>query len=293
MSDPDDNRRATSPRAASSHLPQAVARLRAAGVADPVGDARRLMAYALGIAPDRLTLHLPDPMADAAAARFATLIDARASRRPVSHLIGTRLFWGRAFRVTGDVLDPRPETEALIALALAEPAVRLLDLGTGSGAIVLTLLAEMPGMTGVAVDVSAAALAVAELNAVALRLTDRVAFVRSDWWDAVSGRYDLIVSNPPYVADSEMAALSPEVRQWEPRMALVPAQDDGTGLTAYRQIAQGALAHLSPAGRLIVEVGPTQGAAVVAIFRAAGLTDVTVRPDMDGRDRVVMARAPA
>lgn len=277
----------------ASHLPQAVARLRTAGVPDPVGDARCLLAHALGIASDRLTLHLHEPMADAAAARFYTLIDARASRRPVSHLIGTRLFWGRAFRVTGDVLDPRPETETLIAVALAEPALRVLDLGTGSGAIALTLLAEIPGATGVAVDVSAAALAVAKQNAGALGLTDRVEFARSDWWGAVSGRFDLIVSNPPYIADSEISALSPEVREWEPRMALVPAHDDGSGLTAYRAIARGAVAHLLPAGRLIVEIGPTQGTAVAAMFRAAGLTDVVLHPDMDGRDRVIIARAPA
>nr|WP_092886218.1 peptide chain release factor N(5)-glutamine methyltransferase [Roseicitreum antarcticum] len=270
----------------------AVARLRAAGVPDPVGDARRLLAHALNLAPDRLTLHMGDAVPADAAARLAALIAERARRRPVSHLTGQRLFWGRQFAVTADVLDPRPETETLIAAALAAPWNRVLDLGTGSGAILLTLLAERPPSQGAGVDLSLAALDVARGNAEALGLRDRATFVASDWWAAVTGRFDLIVSNPPYIADTEISALSAEVREWEPRMALVPACDDGTGLAAYRVIAAGALAHLAPGGHMMVEIGPTQADAVAAILTQAGLCDAQVAHDMDARPRIVTARAP-
>jgi release factor glutamine methyltransferase len=176
----------------------------------------------------------------------------------------------------------------LVAAALEEPFARVLDLGVGSGAILLSLLADRPGASGVGVDVSTAALAVAQANAERLRVPAVLAL--SDWWAAVSGTYDLIVSNPPYIAEDEMAGLAPEVRDWEPRLALTPG---GDGLGAYRAIAAGLRRHLSPGGRAIVEIGPAQGAAVAALFQATGLAGVAVRPDLDGRDRLVLARQPA
>lgn len=263
-----------------------VARLTAAGVPGAAGDARLLLADAAGVAPDRLTLHLPDALPADAAARYDRALSARAARQPVSQIIGHRLFWGRRFRVTSDVLDPRPETEMLVASALAGPFRRLLDLGTGSGAIALTLLAERPETRAVATDLSAAALAVARHNAERLQAADRVTFLRADWFSGIEGRFDLIVSNPPYIAEAEMAGLAPELA-WEPRLALTPG---GDGLDAYRAIAGGAPAHLLPGGRLLVEIGPTQGAAVSALFRSAGLTGIEVLPDLDGRDRVVLVR---
>ena len=258
--------------------------LQAVGIEDAPRDARLLLAHAMGIAADRLTLHLSDPLPPEAAARFEAAIGERLRRRPVSQIIGQRLFWGRSFRVTADTLDPRPETETLIALALEEPFSRVLDLGTGTGAILLSLLADRPGATGLAVDLSPAALDVARGNAVALGLSDRAGFRLSDWFVAVEGRFDLIVSNPPYIAAAEMEGLSPEVRDWEPQMALTPG---GDGLDAYRAITAGAPAHLEPGGRLMVEIGPTQGEAVAELFRGAGLADVAILPDLDGRPRVV------
>ncbi len=269
-------------------LRAAVARLAGAGVPDPARDARLLLAQALGIGADRLTLHLPDPLPPDAAARFDAALARRAAREPVSHILGHRAFWGRTFRVSADVLDPRPETETLVVEALKAPFASLLDLGTGSGAILLTLLAECPQARGLGTDLSAAALAVARANAQALGLADRADFVLSDWFAAVTGRYELIVSNPPYIAESEMADLSPEVLR-EPRMALTPG---GDGLGAYRAIAARARDHLVPGGRLVVEIGPTQGPAVARLFAAAGLTLPTIHPDLDGRDRVVQARNP-
>jgi release factor glutamine methyltransferase len=265
-------------------LRAAIARLRAAGIDDAPRDARVLLSHALGIGADRLTLHLGDALADDAAARFDAAVTARAARRPVAQITGQRLFWGRAFRVTADTLDPRPETEILVAEALSAPFFSCLDLGTGTGCILLSCLAERPVATGLGVDLSDAALAVAADNAARLGLGARARFLRSDWFSAVTGRYDLILSNPPYIAADEMAALSPEVRDWEPHLALTPG---GDGLDAYRAIARGAPARLMAGGRLIVEIGPAQGQAVAALFAQAGLEAVRVLPDLDGRDRVV------
>ncbi|GHC16626.1 release factor glutamine methyltransferase [Gemmobacter nanjingensis] len=268
---------------------EAVARLTAAGLPDAARDARLLMAHALEISADRVMLALHDPLPEAAAMRLEEAVTARLARQPVSQITGQRQFWGRSFRVTRDVLDPRPETETLVAEALAAPFSRILDLGTGSGAILLTLLAERSGATGIATDLSDAALEVARGNAVALGLTDRASFLQGDWFAPISGRFDLIVSNPPYIAADEMAGLSPEVREWEPHLALTPG---GDGLDAYRAIAAGARDHLLPQGRLLVEIGPTQGAAVAALFTAAGLAQARILTDLDNRHRVVSAIAP-
>ncbi|MCC0079983.1 MAG: peptide chain release factor N(5)-glutamine methyltransferase [Rhodobacter sp.] len=272
---------------ADAALRAAITRLAAAGVPDPARDARLLLAHALGIGADRLVLALRDPLPAAAEARFAAALSQREGRRPVSQITGRRAFWGRDFQVSAAVLDPRPETETLVAEALSRPFHRVLDLGTGSGAILLTLLAERPVARGLATDLSPEALAVARANAEALGVT-RATFALSDWFGQVEGRFDLIVSNPPYIAEAEMADLSPEVLH-EPRMALTPG---GDGLDAYRAIAAGALRHLEPGGRLLVEIGWTQAAMVRALLADAGLGSLRTLRDLDGRDRVIAATAP-
>jgi release factor glutamine methyltransferase len=280
----------TGPRITGNEaLRQAIPHLQAAGIPDAPRDARALLAHAAGIPPDRLTLHLADPLAPEALAAFTESIARRKAREPVSHITGTRLFWGRSFRVTPDTLDPRPETEILVETALSEPFLKCLDLGTGTGCILLSCLAGMPMAQGTGTDIHPPTLAVAEENARSLGLAPRARFLLSDWFSAISGRFDLILSNPPYIAEGEMAALSPEVLH-EPRRALTPG---GDGLAAYRAIASGAPARLMPGGRLIVEIGPTQGSAVSALFAAQGLTGIRILPDLDGRDRVVIARKPA
>ncbi len=264
----------------------ATRRLAAAGVESPARDARLLVARAAGVAAERFLLHDGDPLTDAAAAALQAMLAAREARQPMAQILGGRLFWGRWFDVTPDVLDPRPETEVLVAAALEAPFARVLDLGVGSGCILLTLLAERGG-EGVGVDLSKAALAVARRNA--RRLGVECELRPSDWFAAVEGVFDLIVANPPYIAAGEMAGLAPEVRDWEPHVALTPG---GDGLGACRAVAAGVMAHLAPGGRVIVEIGPAQGAAVAGMFRAAGLAEVAVRPDLDGRDRLVTGRRP-
>ena len=240
-------------------LRDGVRRLAGAGVPGAAGDARRLMAFALAVPLERLVLAGRDALAGEAAERWQAALAARAARRPVAQIVGTRLFWGRAFRVTRDVLDPRPETELIVAEALSVPFARVLDLGTGSGCLAVTLMAERPGALGVAVDISPAALAVAGGNARAHGVADRLTLVQGDWFQPVDGVFDLIVANPPYLDADEVAGLQPEVRDWEPAIALTPGPD---GLAAVRAIAAGARAHLAagPEGALSLVAHLGQGA---------------------------------
>ena len=278
------------PLTAAQAMAAAAARLRAAGVADPARDARVLLAHAAKIEASRVTLIAPEELAEDVAERYEQLISLRAIRVPVSHLIGEREFYGRRFKVSVDVLDPRPETESLIEAALAQPFERVLDLGTGSGCILVTLLAEREGAQGLGVDLSEAACLQASANAVLHRVEARCDIRQSDWFSAVEGRFDLIVSNPPYIALEEMEGLSDEVLNHEPHLALT---DGGDGLGCYRAIASGVSDFLAPGGRVLVEIGPTQGDAVADFFKEVGLEQVRVLPDLDGRDRVVLGRKTA
>lgn len=276
---------------AAQALVAATARLRAAGVPDPARDARVLLAHAARIEAARVTLIAPEDLSEEIAARYEQLISLRAVRVPVSHLIGERAFYGRRFKVSRDVLDPRPETETLIEAALAEPFSHVLDLGTGSGCILVTLLAEREAATGIGLDISEAACLQASANAVLHRVADRARILASDWFAALpaeAGRFDLIVSNPPYIPLSDMAGLADEVRRHEPALALTDGAD---GLSAYRAIAAGLAARLAPGGRVFLEIGPGQGEAVSEMLAQAGLGGIGLLHDMDGRARVVAARA--
>ena len=274
----------------SDALRDAARVLKSAGIDGAERDARKLLAAALGLEPAKVTMALQDNMPEGAEAAFAGLVARRAKRVPVSHILGYRDFWKSRFKVTPDVLDPRPETELLVEIALRKPFDRALDLGTGSGAILVSLLLERPGATGVGTDISDRAILVAGENARALGVAERITLPLSDWFDDVGSRYDLIVSNPPYIAAWEMAGLDEEVRLFEPTAALTDGDD---GLAAYRKIAGKALNHLNPGGRILVEIGASQAEAVVALFRDAGFTFVEVFQDLDGRNRVVQATVVA
>lgn len=270
---------------------EAAARLAAAGVTEPGRDARLLARWASEHDAAGLAVAAGEPAEPAAAARFAVAVGRRAARVPLAQITGRRLFWGRPFRVTPAVLDPRPETETLIAAALSAPFRRVLDLGTGTGCLLLTLLAERAEATGVGTDRSPAALAVAAENAAALGLGDRARLVVADWLatpETLGGPFDLVVANPPYLADTEIAGLAPELGH-EPLDALTPG---GDGLGAYRAIAAGLAAVLADDGRALLEIGPTQAEAVAGILSAEGLAPGAPIHDFDGRPRVMPAAPP-
>ncbi|MCW1950952.1 MAG: peptide chain release factor N(5)-glutamine methyltransferase [Octadecabacter sp.] len=265
-------------------ITDAAKHLRSAGIADGAREARQIWA---SIFPANYTDH-GEMMDGVFHRRFSDQVNLRASRVPMSHVLGKRAFYEHTFKVTPDVLDPRPDTEALVIAALEKPWDRMLDLGTGSGAIAISLLAAREGTTGVATDKSAAALKVASQNAHAIEVAERLVLVEGSWFEPIDKTFDLIVSNPPYITKREMRSLSPEVLH-EPRMALT---DEGDGLSCYRIIAAGAPEHLNAGGWLMVEIGPTQAADVIAMFEVAGLQNVAIRRDLDGRDRVIVGQKP-
>ncbi|HEY5908181.1 MAG TPA: peptide chain release factor N(5)-glutamine methyltransferase [Vicinamibacteria bacterium] len=272
--------------------------LRAAGVPSPEADAERLLRHALGWDRARLLAEgrasLPAPEAGA----FEALLAERARRRPLQHLVGTQAFWKHDFLVTPDVLIPRPETELIVEEALRALAGRdrplLVDVGTGSGCIALSLAAELPGAVVHAVDLSAAALAVARSNARRLGLEGRVHFHEGDLLDPVLAArpaeacIDLVVSNPPYVDPADRPSLAPEVRDHEPALALFPPGPDVYRL--YERLAAQAFGSLSEDGALIVEVGMGMEPEVRRRVGRAGFQAIEGRRDLQGIPRILIAR---
>jgi release factor glutamine methyltransferase len=256
-------------------------------------DARVLLGHVLARDRAWLAAHAEETLTREQAAAFFALVRRRIEGEPVAYLAGTREFWGLALDVTPEVLIPRPETETLVECALArlprDRAVRVLDLGTGSGAIALALANEMPNAVVVGADTSRGALAVARGNAQRLAIAN-VAFVESNWYAGVpSGTWDLIASNPPYVAGDDAHLTEGDVR-FEPRSALSPGAD---GLAALRVIVGGARERLVDGGWLVVEHGHDQSEAVQDLFRAAGLAAVATARDLAGIRRVVAGRSDA
>ena len=230
-------------------------------------DARLLLQAAAGLTHAELAAE-PDRVLPAEeAARFHFFLARRLAHEPVSRILGRREFYGRNFTVTPDVLDPRADTETLVTLALEHcpNSTRFLDLGTGTGAIAITLCAERETFSGIAVDISAAALKVARTNAETLGVSGRIHFQQGSWYQDLSETFDLIISNPPYIRED--AELMPDVRLYDPSLALFGGAD---GLAAYRAIAAGAGRHLAPGGRVIVEIGQGQAAEVAGLFSAYG-----------------------
>lgn len=244
-------------------------------------EARLLLAHVTGLSEASVLAHPERELEDAAQARFAALAARRARGEPVAYLVGEKEFYGLRLRVEPSVLIPRPETELLVELALARNPASVLDLGTGSGAVALAIRRHLPGARMVAVDSSAEALALARDNA--RRLGLEVEFREGAWFAPVAGeRFDLVVSNPPYVAEGDSHLDEGDLR-FEPRAALVAGVD---GLDAIRQIARGAPPHLKPGGWLLLEHGIGQDDKVRAILARAGLEDVATWPDLSGIARV-------
>ena len=257
----------------------------------PALDARLLLQHVSGLTHADMVADPRREIADDVVEAFRAFVARRVAYEPVSRIIGSREFFGRDFRVTPDVLDPRGDTEVLIEASLAllpeDRPLRLLDLGTGSGILAVTLLCERPQTEAVAVDVSAAALAVALGNAQTLGVASRFIGQVGSWFDGVDGVFDAIVSNPPYIPAFEVAGLEPDVRAYDPHLALVGGED---GLSCYRAIASGAGAHLKPLGFVAVEIGAGQAADVQQVFEAQGFDLKSKHKDLGGHVRVLVFR---
>jgi len=264
-------------------------RLERAGLAGPVIDARLLVEAACEATRADIVTDPHRELSPEQERRLAEYLGRREHREPVSHILGRKGFWKIMLQVNGDVLTPRPDTETVVDAALKgfpeHAAWNVLDLGVGSGAILLAILAERPAAKGLGVDVSEEALAVARDNAAALGLAGRLALMRGDWAVGLADdSFDLVVANPPYIASDVIATLEPEVSRYEPRRALDGGPD---GLAAYRILAPEILRVLKPGGRFAVEIGYDQKTAVEALFRAAGAAALTTLRDLGDRDRVV------
>lgn len=264
-------------------------RLQDARIESPVIDARLLLEAAAGVSRTDI---VTDPYREIAADQAATLDDyvtRRIAREPVSHILGRKGFWKILLNVNRDVLTPRPDSEVIVDLVLKSipegRAFDILDLGVGSGAIILAILAERPAARGVGIELSPEALAVARENAANLGLDGRIALLRGDWTSGLADEsFDVVVANPPYIRSAEIETLEPEVKDYEPRLALDGGPD---GLDAYRVLADQILRVLKPGGSFHVEIGHEQSAAVQALFKAAGALMVETTRDLSDKDRVV------
>jgi release factor glutamine methyltransferase len=269
--------------------------LEATGIEAARREAWLLMATATGRERASLMAGAGAALSAGQQARLEQLLERRRAREPIAYILGEKEFWSLPFQVGPAVLIPRPETEAVVQAALAEvpdrcAALRILDLGTGSGCLLLALLSELPNATGLGTDVSVEALALAEVNAARLGLAGRTELRVGDWGSDVEPPFDLIVSNPPYVAAAEWPKLQPEVRNFEPSAALLAGAD---GLDAYRALAPDCARLLAADGWLALEIGQGQGDAVVGILMRAGLEVLERRQDLAGIERCLVARRAA
>ncbi len=257
-------------------------------------DARILVGHALGFGAAQLAANPERILNRAEAERLSAFMTRRLQHEPVARIVGEKEFWGLPLRVSARTLVPRPETETVVEAALEalpgrrDADVRIADLGTGTGALLLALLHELRRARGVATDLSHEALATARGNAARLGLAERAHFVCCNFGESLAGGFDLVVSNPPYVASAEIDALEREVRNYDPRLALDGGRD---GCDAYRAIAADARRLLAPGGTLIVELGAGQETPVRAIMAAQGLTAVAGRRDLMGHARALVLRA--
>lgn len=270
----------------------AVPRLEAAGVEQARRDARILMAHVLGTDGVVVLGHPERQVSAEQRKRFQSFVARRVAREPVSRIVGQREFWGLPMRLSPATLDPRPDSETLVEAVLAElddrcAPFRMLDLGTGTGCLLLALLSELPQATGLGLDRSAEAVGTASQNAAALGLSDRGLFRCGDWADGVADGFEIVVSNPPYVRDGDVDHLAPEVARHDPRAALAGGPD---GLAAYRTVLPVIADALTSAGIAAIELGTGQAEAVEEIALAAGLAPLRRVRDLSGIERCLLLR---
>ena len=278
---------ADAPKETLGQLQRALAqRFAEANIATPMLDARVLVCAAAGLTPEQLIMQENAQIAPRDLHCLQIWAAARCAGMPVSRLTGRREFYGLTFDIGPAVLDPRADTETLVeaALGLMTPRARVLDLGTGSGCVLITVLARARDVRGLGVDISAGALRLARQNAHLHNVRDRIGLRQGSWFSRVSGRFDIIMSNPPYIARGEIDYLATEVRAHDPRCALDGGPD---GLDAYRQICHAAPDYLEAGGHLLLEIGYDQAQPVSAMMKAQGFESLSVDKDLEGRARVV------
>lgn len=265
-------------------------RLKEVGISNSARESRKILAYVTNHEYSALNWMQEFKISKELKFKFITLIEQRVSGAPISKIIGKRLFFNSEFFVNENVLDPRPETEVVVSVALEKNFSTVLDLGTGTGCIVISLLKERPDVIGVSVDISKECLNVAKINAETNGVSDRIKFIHSDWFSNVTSRFDLIVSNPPYIGLSELNDLSREVKNFDPKVALFGGRD---GLNCYEAIFNDVIRFLNPGGCLITEVGYAQSSIVKKFFLNSGFIDIKVTKDLDLNNRVVSGHLPA
>lgn len=269
--------------------------LEGAGIEKPVIEARLLLGFVLGGGPERVLADRDNILTDDQAELLADGLERRCRREPMSQIMGVREFWSMPFKVTSATLTPRPDTETLIEALIdnvEEPPKRILDLGTGTGCIIMALLSHWDDANGFAIDASQDALAVARENAESLGFSDRLTLSQNDWtkpdWtDAWDAPFDVVVSNPPYIPAADIAGLDVDVKDFEPMSALEGGSD---GLDAYRDIVKGLDKLLAPGGSVCFEVGIDQAGDVAALLDKAGFNLLPTRQDLGGIERAVIAR---
>lgn len=252
-------------------------------------DARILVAHALGIPKSQLSMKIKENVSEETKASLEKLISRRINREPIAKILGKRQFWGRTFFINEDVLDPRGDTETLIDYVIDGPVRSVLELGTGSGVIAISLACEWKEVHVVATDISEAALFVAQKNAQNFDVQDKIDFLKSDWFEAIEGKFDLIISNPPYVGLSEINEISQEVLNYDPDLALFAGSD---GLGAYKRIIPNLTKFLNPGGTVILEIGASQSESVENLMNSYGLSEVKTLKDLARKDRLVTAKSP-
>jgi len=264
-------------------------RLKEVGISNAARESKKILAFVTNNEYSALNWMQEFKISKELKFKFIDLIEQRVSGAPVSKIIGKRLFYNSEFFVNENVLDPRPETEVVVSVALEKNFSNVLDLGTGTGCIVISLLKERPDVVGVSTDISKECLNVAKINAETNGVLDRVKFIHSDWFSNVTSRFDLIVSNPPYIGLSELNDLSREVKNFDPKVALFGGRD---GLNCYEAIFNDVSRFLNPGGRLITEVGYAQSSIVKKFFLNSGFIDIKVTKDLDLNNRVVSGHLP-
>jgi len=279
----------------TARIRQLSERLAAAGIEGARGEAWLLLEAAAGCPRASLMAGTVERLTPEQEVLLEAMVRRRAAREPIAYILGEKEFWSLPFAVEPAVLIPRPESESVVEAALARVGdrnapLRLLDLGTGSGCLLLALLSELPRASGLGVDISAAALALAARNAGRLGLAARARFEVRSWGAGLAGSFDLIVGNPPYVAAGDLAHLEPEVRAFEPQIALAAGPD---GLAAYRALIPDCARLLAPGGSVALEIGQDQAAAVAAILISHGLEVIERRRDLAGIERCLVAQRAA